>query len=130
MNMQASPATAMTMPHDRDKQMEDKLHELTQMVEELKDKQWQTAFASTSQPVSPLSVLDEKLSNMESQIQNLQMRIVGNGVQIGGVVFQCFEDVKVWITAKFPIKRNGLFVDGVSLLDFFPLFPMWIQKNL
>jgi len=119
MNMQASPATAMTMPHDRDKQMEDKLHELTQMVEELKDKQWQMAFASTSQPVSPLSVLDEKLSNMESQIQNLQMRIVGNGVQIGGVVFQCFEDVKVWITAKFPIKRNGLFVDGVSLLDFF-----------
>jgi len=56
---------------------------------------------------------------MESQIQGLQMRIVGNGVQISGTVFQCFEDVKVWITAKFPIKRYGLFVDGVSLLDFF-----------
>jgi hypothetical protein len=56
---------------------------------------------------------------MESQIKAMQMRIVGNGVQIGGVVFQCFEDVKIWVTAKFPIKRYGLFVDGVSLLDFF-----------
>jgi hypothetical protein len=49
----------------------------------------------------------------------LQMRIVGNGVQIGGVVFQCFEDVKTWVSAKFQIRRYGLFVDAVSLLDFF-----------
>jgi len=52
-------------------------------------------------------------------MQSLQMRIVGNGVQIGGQVFQCFEDVKTWVIAKFPIKRYGLFVDGVSLLHFF-----------
>jgi len=119
MSMQSAHTISPSAPHDRDKQLEDKLHDLTQIVEELKEKQWQTAFSAPSHSVPPLSALDEKLSNMESQIQNLQMRIVGNGVQIGGVVFQCFEDVKIWITAKFPIKRYGLFVDGVSLLDFF-----------
>jgi hypothetical protein len=32
------------------------------------------------------------------------MNVVGNGVQIGGVVFQCFEDVRAWVSAKFQIK--------------------------
>jgi predicted nucleic acid-binding Zn-ribbon protein len=117
MNMQTASTTskATSLPTE----LEERLHELSQAVEELKDKQWQTAFTSASQSISPFSAIDERLCHMESQIQGLQMRIVGNGVQIGGTVFQCFEDVKVWITAKFPIKRYGLFVDGVSLLDFF-----------
>jgi hypothetical protein len=113
-----------------DKQLEEKIHELSQAVEELKDKYWQSAFTATStQPVSSLSVLDEKMRSIEAQFQALQMRIVGNGVQIGGVVFQCFEDVRIWVTAKFPTKRYGLFVDGVSLLDFSPLLRMWIRRN-
>jgi hypothetical protein len=56
---------------------------------------------------------------MKAQIQTLQLHIVDNGVQIGGLVFQCFEDVKTWVTAKFQVKRYGLFFDGVSFLDFF-----------
>jgi len=104
-----------------DRSLEHRVHELSQAIEELKDKQWQSTLTGSTplQPAPSLSILDEKIRDMEAQIQTMQMRIVGNGVQIGGVVFQCFEDVKVWVSAKFPIKRYGLFVDGVSLLDFF-----------
>jgi hypothetical protein len=40
-------------------------------------------------------------------------------VQIGSKTFQSFEDVQVWVVSELPIHRYGLFVDAVSLLDFF-----------
>jgi hypothetical protein len=103
--------------------LEQKVHHLEQALEQLQDKQWQAAFTSSPtssyhQSVSEHS-LDAKIRDLEAQMLTLQMRIVGNGVKIGGVVFQCFKDVKTWVSAKFQIKRYGLFVDGVSLLDFF-----------
>jgi hypothetical protein len=45
--------------------------------------------------------------------------LLGGGVQIGTKTFQSFEDVQVWVVAELPIHRYGLFVDAVSLLDFF-----------
>jgi hypothetical protein len=55
----------------------------------------------------------------ESSNQEIQMQIIGNGIQIGGIIFQCFEDVKIWVTSKFPIKCYGLYIDAVLILDFF-----------
>ncbi len=103
--------------------LEQKVHQLEQVLEQLQDKQWQAALSSDSFPSRHHSVseysLEAKIRDLEAQMLTLQMRIVGNGVKIGGIVFQCFEDVKTWVSAKFQIKRYGLFVDGVSFLDFF-----------
>lgn len=34
-------------------------------------------------------------------------------------MFQSFDDVQTWVTTDLPNRRYGLFVDAVSLLDFF-----------
>jgi hypothetical protein len=62
--------------------------------------------------------LDATVRDVQGQLKLLQQRITGNGVQIGTKVFQSFEDVKVWVRTHLPNRRYGLFVDGVSLLDF------------
>jgi hypothetical protein len=49
----------------------------------------------------------------------LHQQVVGGGVQIGFKTFQSFEYVKTWVTAERPNPRYGLFIDAVSLLDFF-----------
>jgi hypothetical protein len=89
------------------------------MVESWQEQQWSNTAFPPSITSRPTSELDEAVRDLQAQVRTLQVRIVGNGVQIGGVVFQCFEDVKAWVTANFPIRRYGLFVDGISLLDFF-----------
>jgi hypothetical protein len=102
-------------------EMDQKLNQLTQVVEDLQEKQWHAATSANASVLSMRSTheLDAELHDIKAQLQTLQLCIVGNGVQIGGVVFQCFEDVKSWVVSKFQIKSYGLFVDGVSLLDFF-----------
>lgn len=94
---------------------------LSQVIEELQEKQWQSALTPSTQGFDSRSSaqLDANVRDIKAQLQTLQLRIVGNGVQIGGVLFQCFQDVKTWVVSRFQIKRYGLFVDGVSLLDFF-----------
>jgi hypothetical protein len=62
---------------------------------------------------------DERFNDLENRILLLQQRIVGGGVQIVSKTFQSFEDVQVWVVSELPIHRYGLFVDAVSLLDFF-----------
>jgi hypothetical protein len=47
--------------------------------------------------------------------------VVGAGVQLGGLVFQSFEDLYAWVKIKAPKGRFGLFVDGHSFLEFFSL---------
>ena len=59
------------------------------------------------------------MRDMKAKLKLLEQRVVGDGVQIGGRVFQCFEDLKAWTATGLPNGRYGLFVDGVSLLDFF-----------
>jgi len=115
MNVQQTSASSTMVDVDR------KLNQLMQAIEDLQDRQWQTATAASSPSSSLRSTheLDAELRDIKAQLKTLQLRIVGNGVQIGGVVFQCFDDVKSWVVSKFQIRRYGLFVDGVSLLDFF-----------
>jgi chromosome segregation ATPase len=78
--------------------LDQKIVHLERAIESLQDKQWQAAFGATSSSVIQSNIssndVEAKIRDLEAKIQTIQMRIVGNGVQIGGVVFQCFEDVK------------------------------------
>jgi hypothetical protein len=65
------------------------------------------------------NVLESKVLDIQEQLKALQLRIVGDGVQIGTHVFQSFDDVQTWVIKELPNRRYGLFVDAVSLLDFF-----------
>jgi len=100
--------------------LQDQIATLSATVTALQDSQWNSGLNSsnTPQPADSGS-MDATLRDLQAQVKLLQVRIVGSGVQIGGIVFQCFDDVRSWVTAKFQVRRYGLFVDGVSLLDFF-----------
>jgi len=63
--------------------------------------------------------MEAEIKELKVQIQSLHLCIIGDGVQIGGAFFKCFDDVKSWMLAKFPTQRCGLFLDAVTLLDFF-----------
>jgi multidrug efflux pump subunit AcrA (membrane-fusion protein) len=88
-------------------ELDQKLNQLTQVVEDLQEKQWQVATLANAAVPSMRSTneLDAELRDLKAQLQTLHLRIVGNGIQIGGVVFQCFEDVKSWVVSKVQIKR-------------------------
>lgn len=107
------------------RKLEIRLQELEQRVPLTADSAWQSfAMNSTGASESKLirgvqSSTDEMLQDLQSQIHLLNQRVVGGGVQIGTKVFQSFEDVQAWVVAELPNKRYGLFVDAVSLLDFF-----------
>jgi len=68
---------------------------------------------------SSTSSLEATLLDLKHQVKVLQHRIVGGGIKIGNKVFQSFEDVQIWVKAELPTRRYGLFVDAVSILDFF-----------
>ncbi len=91
--------------------IDQKLAKLSQAIEELQEKQWQSALTPSAQGFDSRSFaqLDANVRDIKAQLQTLQLRIVGNGVQIGGVLFQCFQDVKTWVVSRFQIKRYGLF---------------------
>lgn len=61
----------------------------------------------------------ETIREIQTQLTLLHQRILGGGVQIGAKVFPSFDDVQVWVKTELPNRRYGLFVDAVSLLDFF-----------
>lgn len=107
-----------------DTSIHQKIDSLSQKVRDLMAMQpipespvWNMLYPSKS--LTQIQALEEAVKSLQAQVQTLQMQIVGNRLQIGGVVFQNFSDVQTWVTAKFPIKCYGLFVDAVSLLDFF-----------
>jgi len=62
---------------------------------------------------------DADMRDVKAKLVLLEQRVVGEGVQMGTKVFQCFEDMRTWTITGLPNGRYGLFVDGVSLLDFF-----------
>jgi len=63
--------------------------------------------------------LSSQVISLQAQVKLLQQQIFGDGVQIGSKVFQSFDDLHAWVPLKLPNRRYGLFVDAVSLLDFF-----------
>jgi len=64
---------------------------------------------------------ESSLRDIEEKIRILENRVVGAGVQMGGCVFQSFEDLMTWVQVKFPRGRFGFIVDGHSFLEFFTL---------
>jgi hypothetical protein len=58
---------------------------------------------------------------LEEKLRIIENRVVGGGVQLGGFVFQSFDDLLKWVQVKMPKGRFGLFVDGHSFLEFFTL---------
>jgi hypothetical protein len=69
----------------------------------------------------PDSVLYRRIWDLEEKIKILENRVVGAGVQLGGCVFQSFDDLLAWVKTKVPKGRFGLFVDGHSFLELFTL---------
>lgn len=63
--------------------------------------------------------LSAQLKELQTQMKQLQLRVVGKGVQIANRTFQSFDDVKFWVMTHLPTRRYGLFVDGVSIFEFF-----------
>jgi len=119
MHVQRSPTTAQAAPVGDVTTLQEQVAALTASVTALQEAQWHSTAAAPPGMLQDQTTVDETLRDLQAQVKLLQVRIVGSGVQIGGVVFQCFDDVRSWVTAKFQIRRYGLFVDGVSLLDFF-----------
>jgi len=73
-------------------------------------------------PPSPTvnsSDLSAQFKELQAQMKQLQLRVIGKGVQIANRTFQSFDDVKLWVITHLPTRRYGLFVDGVSILEFF-----------
>jgi hypothetical protein len=95
-------------------------YDLSEKVETIEHMAWQ----QVNQVSSPTSVaqsvnVETDLKDIRHQMKILQHCIVGGGVKIGSKVFQSFEDVQVWVKAELPTHQYGLFVDAVSILDFF-----------
>jgi hypothetical protein len=70
-------------------------------------------------PDVDVSALDSRIREVQTQMKQLQLKVVGKGVQIANKTFQSFEDVKTWVDLNLPNHRYGLFVDGVSIFEFF-----------
>jgi hypothetical protein len=99
----------------------EQLQELTSKVDSLQQILWDGgAFSPMPQvPSSATANVDQLLRDVQGQLKVLQQQVIGRGVQVGAKVFQSFEDVETWVKAELPNQRYGLFVDAVSLLDFF-----------
>lgn len=100
----------------RIKELESAISNLQLSQKELEIK-WQDAVPFSSMPSEALVVL--QVQELAAQMKQLQLRVVGKGVQIANKVFQSFDDVRTWVSVHLPIRRYGLFADGVSIFEFF-----------
>ncbi len=91
------------------------LQDLCEKVDALEQNAWQQ-INTTSSPTSATHqvTIEADIKDIRHQMKVLQHWIVG-----GSKAFQSFEDVQVWVKANLPIRRYGLCVDAVSILDFF-----------
>jgi len=113
----ARPATASTSTAP-DPAILNQIQDLQLQVWKLQDTLWTQSLQPTPTPSSP-STTKATLLDMQAQLKLLQVRIVSDGIQIGTRVFQSFDDVQAWVVSDLPTRHYGLFVDAVSLLDFF-----------
>jgi len=75
--------------------------------------------ARPSEPMVVVSALDSRIREVQMQMKQLQLKVVGKGVKIANKTFQSFDEVKTWVDINLPNHRYGLFVDGVSIFEFF-----------
>lgn len=107
-------------------QCQEQIFELSSKLQHFDQQAWQQ-INNTPSPVSVIPTssistsltVDAELRDLKAQMKVLQHRIVGGGVKIGSKVFQSFEDIQLWVKAELPIRRYALFVNAVSILDFF-----------
>jgi len=76
-------------------------------------------LASPQAPFPPSTAVESSLKELQVQMKQLQLKVVGKGVQVANKTFQTFEDVRTWVDTHLPNHRYGLFVDGVSIFEFF-----------
>jgi hypothetical protein len=74
------------------------IQDLQFQVQKLQDTLWTQSLASTP-PTSTTNDVDATLLDLKAQLKLLQVRIVGDGVQIGTRVFQSFEGVQAWVVS-------------------------------
>jgi hypothetical protein len=98
-----------------------KIQCLSAKVDDISSKDWHSLTQPQPQVTIPHSAAawEEELHDLKHQINTLQHCIVGGGVKIGSKVFQSFKDVQLWVKSDLPIRRYGLFIDAMSILDFF-----------
>jgi len=89
---------------------------LTTTVESLQSILWNSGSLP---PSTPNQNGEKLLLEIQAQLKQLQHQVVGGGVRIRAKIFQSFDVVEVWVKTELPIQCYGLFVDAVSLLDFF-----------
>jgi hypothetical protein len=91
-----------------------------ELEKRLQDKEaWQDLDGSSLQTQEKVNFLDATLRDHEAKIKVLENRVVGEGVQLGNLCFQTFDELQVWASVHVPTGRFGLFVDGHSLMEFF-----------
>jgi len=100
--------------NDRLRACEDAISALKHMAANMHHPKPMLSSAGTS-----MSVLESQFKELSAHVKQLQHKVVGKGVRIGNSTFQSFEDVTDWVNLHLPNYRYGLFVDGVSLFEFF-----------
>jgi len=83
---------------------------LCQVVEDMQDRPKEINVDASS--------IDSRLRELQTQMKQLQL-VIRKGVKIANKTFQTFRDVKVWVDINLPSHWYGLFVDGVSIFEFF-----------
>jgi hypothetical protein len=107
-----------TKPNNEIEVLREQVRHLTATVDSLKSALWDSD--SLPGPAVPARTNDTStLHDIQAQIKALQLQVVGGGVRIGAKIFQSFDMVETWIKTDLPNQCYGLFVDAVSLLDFF-----------
>ena len=61
----------------------------------------------------------DAIAKLNTKLESLERRVVGDGLAIGMYVFQSFEDIRVWMKTHVPNNRYGLFVDVIGLFELF-----------
>lgn len=92
--------------------LEQKFKEMEISLSELKS-------LHASRPSDLFTGDNPQIRELQAQVKQLQLRVVGKGVQVANKVFQSFDDVLSWVPLHLPNRRYGLFVDGVSIFEFF-----------
>lgn len=93
--------------------------ELEQSLMPLKQIMRDQALANAEPRASSESSILPQVHELHVQMKQFQLHVVGKGVQIANKVFQSFDEVLTWVTTQLPNHRYGLFVDGISIFEFF-----------
>ncbi len=62
--------------------------------------------------------LEARFASLVLRVDNVEKRMIGDGITISSFVFQTQDDVRLWCETNLPTNRFGLFLDGVSIFEF------------